>query len=186
MDRPPFFALVHCTPWREGFIPYEVMSGGPPPLLPSLREQQLAELSSHSFLKSLYALQSSLKASHWTIWEIWPTSESTTSFPLFQFSDMVWLKGSHGSTETNLERTLCGDSLHSYGYEGSWHYTIGPSHPDQKSGSHGCWQMDCLWTMDPLKLGFQWVPGSFLLYLFLRLMSDMNTGLWSNLCHPQV
>lgn len=48
----------------------------PSPLLPWLRDQQLAELS-----KSLQALQPSIKAIHWTIGETQAISESTTSFP---------------------------------------------------------------------------------------------------------
>lgn len=59
--RPPSFALLCacCTPYSEGLFLCGIILGRLLQLLPRPRDQQLAELSRHSFLKSLHALQSS-------------------------------------------------------------------------------------------------------------------------------
>jgi hypothetical protein len=81
---------------------------------------------------------------------------STTSFPLFEFGDTVWVKkGSQRGNGTNLGRTLQGDSIHSYSWQGSWHYTLDPPYLGQEKESHRfCYQVDCLWTMNSQKLRF--------------------------------
>ena len=105
-----------------------------PPLLPQFRDQQLAELSNHFFLKSLQALQASIKVLYWTIRETQLTTESNLSFPLFKPSDTIWAKQRVKWSENNLEKTLHCDSLHFCGCEGSWHYyATDLPHPDQES-----------------------------------------------------
>ena len=91
MDRPPSFAWssTHCALYREGFTRYEMMFQRDSPLLPRLRDQQLAK----PFLSQVTrAVQSSTKAAYQITWEIQWTSECTTSFLLFQSSDTVCVR----------------------------------------------------------------------------------------------
>lgn len=65
---------------------------------------------------------------------------------------------SQKGTEANLERNLWNNSLHFYSNVDNWHYTMCPPHPGQESRSHKyCCQMDCLETMEPLKLRVHWM-----------------------------
>lgn len=58
------FALLRarCIPYVKGLTPFEIMSGRPPPLLPRLREEELAVLSNRNLLRPFQALQSSTAA----------------------------------------------------------------------------------------------------------------------------
>lgn len=51
----PYYQL-DVPPYIKGLSPFEIIYGRPPPLLPKLGEEALAELSNH-YLKSLQALQ---------------------------------------------------------------------------------------------------------------------------------
>ena len=53
---------ARCTPYCEGFTPYEIMFGRSPPILPKLRDTHREEITNQSLLKSLQALQQTQKA----------------------------------------------------------------------------------------------------------------------------
>lgn len=55
---------ARCIPYREGFSPYEIIYGRPPPLLPKLQEEMKTKIHNQSLLKSLQALQSVQQAVH--------------------------------------------------------------------------------------------------------------------------
>nr|KAF6360099.1 hypothetical protein mMyoMyo1_011057 [Myotis myotis] len=90
------FALLRarCTPYIKGLTPFEIMFGRPPPLLPHLREEELARLSTQNLLKSLQALQSSATSAQWVVRilreEDAPRSSPTQ--PAFSPGDLIWVK----------------------------------------------------------------------------------------------
>ena len=68
------FALLRarCTPYINGFTPFEIFFGKPPPLVPRIEDEKKAELRNLVLLKSLQALQSVQK-------EIWSQVHATHS-----------------------------------------------------------------------------------------------------------
>ncbi|KAK1346477.1 hypothetical protein QTO34_000333, partial [Cnephaeus nilssonii] len=55
---------ARCTPYLEGFSPYKIIFGRPPPILPKLWEEIKAEIHNQSLLKFLQALQSAQEGIH--------------------------------------------------------------------------------------------------------------------------
>ena len=64
-----------------------------------------------------YSIKASIKAIHWTIRKNQVTSVSTTSLPLFQSSDTVWVRQVAKETVKSTWKRLCNESPHSYGSE---------------------------------------------------------------------
>ena len=56
---------VRNTPYTLGFTPYEIMFGRPPPIIPNLRAELLAEFKDQELFLSLRGLQ-------WVHEDIWP------------------------------------------------------------------------------------------------------------------
>lgn len=110
MERLSSFALLlPAVPHIRRDLPiYEMLFEKHPPLLPRIRDQQLAEQSNHYFLQSLQAPQSSIKAIHCTIPETQLTSKSSKSFPLFQSTEIRfhWVPKSFHSQATYLLLSL--------------------------------------------------------------------------------
>ncbi|XP_014401619.1 PREDICTED: uncharacterized protein LOC102245440 [Myotis brandtii] len=90
------FALLRarCTPYIKGLTPYEIMFGRPPPLLPCLREEELAQLSTHNLLKSLQALQNCSTSVHRLVQAVHKEDQkqSPMAHPIYVPGDLVWVK----------------------------------------------------------------------------------------------
>ena len=87
------FALLQakCTQYINGFTPFEVFFGKPPPLVPRIEEEKKTELCNLVLLKSLQALQSVLKE----IWSQVHAAHSALGSGLlhqFQPGDSVWIR----------------------------------------------------------------------------------------------
>jgi transposase InsO family protein len=50
---PAALLRVRCTPYRQGFTPFEILYGWPPPIIPRLGEETLTKISNHDLLQSL-------------------------------------------------------------------------------------------------------------------------------------
>nr|KAF6360070.1 hypothetical protein mMyoMyo1_011028 [Myotis myotis] len=90
------FALLRarCTPYIKGLTPFEIMFGRPPPLLPHLREEEIARLSTRNLLESLQALQSSATSAQRVMKAIREEDvlRSSPTQPAFSLGDLVWVK----------------------------------------------------------------------------------------------
>nr|KAF6387543.1 hypothetical protein mMyoMyo1_008033 [Myotis myotis] len=90
------FALLRarCTPYIKGLTPFEIMFGRPPPLLPRLREEKIARLSTQNLLKSLQALQSSAMSAQRVMKAIQEEDvlRSSPTQPAFSLGDLVWVQ----------------------------------------------------------------------------------------------
>ncbi|XP_045383559.1 protein NYNRIN-like [Lemur catta] len=91
------FALLRtrCTPYVRGITPYEIMFGRPPPLVPKVGEEKLAELSDHALLKSLQALQLSTRKIHNLVRAAHSSLANSPSDKVslqVQPGDLVWIK----------------------------------------------------------------------------------------------
>jgi hypothetical protein len=114
------FALLRarCTPYVKGLTPFEIMFGRPPPLLPRLREDELAAFSNRSVLKSLQALQVTRAATHKAVQAVYrerAATKDTERVPAHQPGELVWVKRNNpDSPRASLGRTLPGHLEHPY------------------------------------------------------------------------
>ncbi|XP_078289383.1 uncharacterized protein LOC132674434 [Panthera onca] len=88
---------VRNTPYTLGFTPYEIMFGRPPPVIPSLRAELIAEFKDQELFLSLRGLQ----RAHEDIWprlraiyEVGPTPTPHQYRP----GDWVYIKRHHQET----------------------------------------------------------------------------------------
>ncbi|KAK1346710.1 hypothetical protein QTO34_000570 [Cnephaeus nilssonii] len=83
-----------CTPYVKGLTPFEIMFGHLPPLLPRLREEELAVLSNRNLLQPLQALQSSTAAARRSVraahQEAHPPDPDSP--PVCAPGNLVWVK----------------------------------------------------------------------------------------------
>jgi hypothetical protein len=93
---PAALLRVRCTPYRQGFTPFEILYGRPPPIIPRLGEEALTNISNHDLLQSLQAFQQTLKQIHSAIQQAqgMVTSDSPFGTP-YEPGDLMWVKRHH-------------------------------------------------------------------------------------------
>jgi hypothetical protein len=93
---PAALLRVKCTPYRQGFTPFEVLYGRSPPIIPRLGEETLTKISNYDLLQSLQALQHTLKQIHSAVQQA--QGMATPDGPLgtpYEPGDLVWVKRHH-------------------------------------------------------------------------------------------
>ncbi|XP_051846643.1 uncharacterized protein LOC127557326 [Antechinus flavipes] len=80
-----------CTPNKLGLTPFEIVFGRPPPILPLVREDLMAEISNSSLIKFLQALQKTQKDISHLVREALPVPH-TDPVHTFQPGDAVLIK----------------------------------------------------------------------------------------------
>jgi transposase InsO family protein len=96
---PAALLRVRCTPYRQGFTPFEILYGRPPPIIPKLVEETLTKISNHDLLQSLQALQHTLKQIHSAVWQAqgMATPDGSHGTP-YELGDLIWVKGHHSDS----------------------------------------------------------------------------------------
>jgi hypothetical protein len=87
---------VRYTPYKQGFTPFEILYGRPPPIIPRLGEEALTKISNHDLLQSLQALQQTLKQIHSAVQQV--QGMATPDGPLgtpYELGDLLWVKRHH-------------------------------------------------------------------------------------------
>jgi hypothetical protein len=91
---PAALLRVKCTPYTQGFNPFEILCGRPPPIIPRLGEEALIKISNHDLLQSLQTLQQTFKQIHSAVWQAQATPDGPLGTP-YKPGDLVWVKRHH-------------------------------------------------------------------------------------------
>ncbi|XP_053752719.1 uncharacterized protein LOC128775483 [Panthera pardus] len=124
---------VRNTPYTLGFTPYEIMFGRPPPVIPSLRAELIAEFKDQELFLSLRGLQR-VHEDIWprlcAIYEAGPTPTPHQYRP----GDSLCQEAPPRDPRAALEGTLHHGVDNPHRSQGRRHHDLGPSHPRSASG----------------------------------------------------
>ncbi|KAL0588606.1 LOW QUALITY PROTEIN: Gag-Pol polyprotein, partial [Plecturocebus cupreus] len=121
----------------EGFLPFEIMFGRAPPLLPRPLNTVHTEVHNHTLLKSLQVLQSVQSQVHQLIKNTRPTPLDLIEQPThpFQPGDSVLIR--HVRPHSSLKETLYSYSDHTHRTQSGRTDGLNSSHPRQGSPAGG-------------------------------------------------
>jgi transposase InsO family protein len=93
---PAALLRVRCTPYKQGFTPFEILYGRLCPIIPRLGKEILTKISNHDLLQSLQTLQQTLKQIHSAVQQAQGTvtSDSPLGTP-YESGDLMWVKRHH-------------------------------------------------------------------------------------------